>query len=114
MYEQFDIDLSAPLSLRQQAELDALEARPESEIDYSDIPELTDEFFEDAIRNPYMNPDQKLTSAMVDNDVLDWLKSDGPGYRIRINSILRDAMLRAQGKKAESEPAESQTIQQAA
>ena len=61
-----------------------------------------------------MNPDQKLTSAMVDNDVLDWLKADGPGYRIRINSIFRDAMLQAHSKKAGTELAESPNAQQAA
>ncbi len=86
----------------------------DSEIDFSDIPETTAADWEDAIRNPYMNPDQKLTSAMVDNDVLDWLKSDGPGYRIRVNAILRDAMLRAQGKNVDSQPTESQNAQQAA
>ena len=34
-------------------ELEKLAARPDSEIDLSDMPELTESFFKNAIRNPF-------------------------------------------------------------
>ena len=35
------------------------------------------------------------TTVRVDADVLAWLKSQGKGYQTRINTILREAMLRS-------------------
>ena len=34
-----------------------------------------------------------LTTVRLDADVLDWLKSKGPGHISRVNSILRSVML---------------------
>ena len=34
-------------------------------------------------------PPKASISLRVDADVLDWLKSQGPGYQTRINAILR-------------------------
>jgi uncharacterized protein (DUF4415 family) len=68
---------------------------PDSEIDTSDIPPLTDDFFHRAIRNPYYRPIKQSTTVRIDADVLAWLKSQGPGYQTRINSLLRAAMERS-------------------
>ncbi len=59
-------------------------------IDYSDIPELGDEFFK-AASMPWPQAKRQLT-IRLDSDVLDWLKSGGKGYQTRINHILRAAM----------------------
>jgi uncharacterized protein (DUF4415 family) len=32
-------------------------------------------------------------SARIDQDILEWLKSQGEGYQTRLNTILRIAML---------------------
>ena len=68
---------------------------PDSEIDTSDIPPLTDEFFRRAVRNPYYRAIKQSTTVRIDADVLAWLKAQGPGYQTRINSLLRAAMERS-------------------
>lgn len=87
-----------PLTEKQQAELAALAAMPDDQIDYSDIPPLTDEFWKNAVRNPFYKPTKTATTVRVDADVLMWLKSKGKGYQTRLNSILREAMLREIGR----------------
>lgn len=87
-----------PLTEKQKAELAALAAMPDDQIDYSDIPPLTDEFWKNAVRNPFYKPTKAATTVRVDADVLMWLKSKGKGYQTRLNSILREAMLREIGR----------------
>ena len=82
---------------RQKAELEALAKAPDEQIDYSDIPPLTSEFWKVAERGRFYKPIKKSTTVRVDADVLAWLKSQGKGYQTRINAILRNAMLRALG-----------------
>ncbi len=88
-----DLENLPPLSKDQEAELAALAARTESEIDYSDIPELTDKFWKNAVRNPFYKPTKTSTTVRIDSDVLHWLRSQGKGYQSRINAILRREML---------------------
>ena len=73
--------------------MNALAARPDSEIDTSDIPELTAEQWKKGIRGRFYRPVKRQITARVDADVLDWLKSHGKGYQSRINAILRREML---------------------
>ena len=82
------------LTAKQKAELAALLARADSEIDTSDIPPLTDDFWKSAVRNPFYKPTKTSTTLRVDSDILVWLKSQGKGYQTRINAILRKAMLK--------------------
>lgn len=84
------------LTEERKAELKALAQKPDSEIDYSDIPPLDDEFLEKAVSNPFFKPVKTSVSVRLDADVLAWLKSQGKGYQTRMNSILREAMLRAE------------------
>ena len=44
-------------------------------------------------------PRKQRISLRVDCEVVDWLKSKGPGYQTRINRILRRVM--TEGKKRE-------------
>ncbi len=82
-----------PLTDKQKAEIKATATLPDSTIDYSDIPPLSDEFWQKAVRNPFYKPTKTTTTLRVDSDVLVWLKSKGKGYQTRLNAILRDAML---------------------
>jgi uncharacterized protein (DUF4415 family) len=84
-----------PLTEKQIAHLKALAARPESEIDTSDIPELTAEQWKRGVRGRFYRPVKRQITARVDADVLEWLKSQGEGYQSRINAILRREMLAA-------------------
>lgn len=97
---RYELDLNnlPPLADEQKAELKALSEMPDSDIDFSDIALLDDAFWKNAARNPLYKPTKTSTTVRVDSDVLVWLKAQGKGYQTRMNTILRDAMLRS--KKA--------------
>lgn len=81
-----------PLTKRQRADLEKLRRMGDSAIDFSDIPELTEEQLAQATR---ARPPKKLIAARLDPDVVDWLKSLGTGeqgYSSHINAILRAVM----------------------
>jgi hypothetical protein len=43
----------SPLTLKQQRQVAALAAKPDTKIDYSDIPPLNARFWRNALRNPF-------------------------------------------------------------
>ena len=61
----------------------------EEEIDFSEIAELGEDFFREAIWHP---PAKKPVTIRIDEDVLDWFRGQGPGYQTRINRLLRKFM----------------------
>ena len=68
---------------------DKLSSMNDSDIDTSEIPELSDEFFQKAeLRIPV----KKTVTIRLDSDVLEWYKSQGKGYQTRINKLLRSYM----------------------
>jgi uncharacterized protein (DUF4415 family) len=73
--------------------LKKLAERPDSEIDYSDIPELTEEFWKNAIPSPFYRPVKEQVTVRLDADVIAWLRKKGAGYQTRMNALLRMAML---------------------
>jgi len=73
------------------SDLARIDRMKDSEIDYSDIPELTDEFFAKATPVAWP-PVKKQLTIRLDADVLEWLKRHGRGYQTRINRILRVVM----------------------
>ncbi len=89
-----------PMTEERKAELKTLADMPDSAIDYSDIPPLTKEFWQNAVSNPFYKPIKTHASVRIDSDVMAWLKSQGKGYQTRMNAILRDAMIRATHHKA--------------
>jgi uncharacterized protein (DUF4415 family) len=89
----YTLDTLPPLTETQRANLRALAARPDSEIDTSDAPELTKKQWRGAERGRFYRPLKQQITARVDADVLDWLKGQGKGYQSRINAILRREML---------------------
>jgi uncharacterized protein (DUF4415 family) len=80
-----------PKSLRK--ELAALAAKPESEIDFSDIPATTERDWRGAQRGKFYRPVKRQLTVRIDADVIEWLKSQGRGYQSRLNEILRAAMV---------------------
>jgi uncharacterized protein (DUF4415 family) len=78
------------LSRKQKKELQALSARPDSEIDLTDIPEIVD--WSGAVVGRFYRPIKKSLTIRIDADVLAWLRSQGKGYQTRINQLLRAAM----------------------
>lgn len=94
---RYEVNLSnlPPLTEKQKAEIKAVAAMPDSEIDYSDLPPLDNSFWKNAVRNPFYKPTKTSTTVRVDSDVLLWLKAQGKGYQTRMNEILREAMIRS-------------------
>ena len=66
---------------------EALEAMEDEGIDYSDIPPLTEEFFEKATLRIPASQAQRL--VQIDPDILKWFQAQGEEYRTLINSVLR-------------------------
>jgi uncharacterized protein (DUF4415 family) len=82
-----------PLTNLQQAELKVLAALSDADIDYRDIPPLTEEFWKNSTIGRFYRPTKTSTTVRIDSDVLAWLKAQGKGYQTRINAILRREML---------------------
>ena len=68
-------------------DLARLDAMRDEDIDYSDIPELTDTFWK------YMRvlrpAPKKMLSLRIDSDLLAWFRAQGKGYQTEINTVLR-------------------------
>jgi uncharacterized protein (DUF4415 family) len=66
-----------------------LDAMQDADIDYSEIPELTEEFFKAA--SVPLPPKKEQLTIRIDGDVLEFLKQE-QGYHTRINMVLRAYM----------------------
>ena len=83
--------ISDRLTAAQQAEIDALAALPDTEIDTRDMPEVRD--WSGARRGVFFRPIKKQLTLRIDADVIAWFKSHmphGEGYQTRINRALRE------------------------
>jgi uncharacterized protein (DUF4415 family) len=96
---RYSLETLPPLTKVQRTKLRALASRPETEIDLSDAPEMTNEQWKTAARGQFYRPVKQQITARVDADVLAWLKSHGKGYQTKINAILRREMLAAHNSK---------------
>jgi uncharacterized protein (DUF4415 family) len=82
--------------------------------DWAAVDALTDEQIEEAVRNDpdavpldfnwddavlVIPPKKKAISIRVDEDVLDYFKTDGDGYQRRMNAVLRSYMQQKKSKK---------------
>ena|SRR5437764_6850100 len=91
---------SRALTAAQRGKLAALASMPDDEIDYSDIPPLTEKFWENAVRNPFYRPVKQQLTVRLDADVIAWLRQQGTGYQTKLNALLRSAMLKDLKKSA--------------
>ncbi len=80
-----------PLTNRQKKALEGVARRQKragvSQINYSDIPALTDKQL-----TQFRRPPKKLVAVRLDADVFEWLQQFGAGYSTRINNVLRVVM----------------------
>jgi uncharacterized protein (DUF4415 family) len=84
-------DSSNPLTPDQIAELQALAALPDDQINTRDVPEQKD--WSGARRGVFFRPIKKQLTLRLDADVVDWFKTHAPngeGYQTSINSALRE------------------------
>ena len=66
--------------------LSEIESLPESAIDTSEIPELDDDFWENAQR---IIPENYV---QIEHEILEWFKGQGQDYHDQINTVLRAYM----------------------
>ena len=66
-----------------------IKSMKDRDIDFSDIPELKDDFFAEAFVWPGK---KKQITIRLDPDVVDFFKRKGQGYQTSINSVLRRYM----------------------
>ena len=91
----YELDLlnPPPPTEEQKEELRKLDNIRDEDIDFSDIPRLSDDFFKRGVRNPYYAKALKeQLTIRLDADILDWFKrhaKDGKGYQTDINKALR-------------------------
>ena len=86
---------SKALSAKQRAELKALAAVPEGQIDTRAIPEVKN--WSGAKRGMLYRPIKQQLTLRIDADVLEWFRnrsSKGRGYQTNINSALREHIQR--------------------
>src|ERR1035438_8824243 len=79
------------LSAKKRQELQRLAARPDREIDLTDIPEIQ-EIPSDAVIGRFYRPKKTTVTIRLDADVVAWMKASGEGYQTRINAYLRQLM----------------------
>ncbi len=79
------------LTTAQQAELKALAALPDEQINTSDVPEIKD--WSGARRGMFYRPVKRQLTLRLDADVVQWFRQhtpEGEGYQTRINRALRE------------------------
>ena len=71
-------------------QLEALDRLPDDQIDFSDIPEMTEEDF----KKPhwiglFYRPGKKSVTIRLDDDMVKWFKKQGKGWQTKMNWVLR-------------------------
>jgi len=79
------------LSAEKRKMLQKLAARPDREIDLTDIPEIQT-IPSDAVIGKFYRPKKTTVTIRLDADVVAWIKASGSGYQTRINAYLRQLM----------------------
>jgi uncharacterized protein (DUF4415 family) len=83
-----------PLTSKQLENLRRLSKQPDSEIDFSDIPEIKS-IPPGYVVGKFYRPRKTSLTMRLDADVVAWLRGTGEGYQTRVNSYLRELMQRS-------------------
>ena len=81
-----------------QAQIKALEALPDDQIDTTDAPEILD--WSDARRGVFYKPVKRQITLRLDADIIAWFKAntrEGRGYQTAINGALREHVRKEAG-----------------
>lgn len=84
-------ETSKGLTAKQKAQLEALAALPDDQINTDDIPEVRD--WSGARRGLFYRPLKQQITLRLDADLIDWFKTHHPpgeGYQTSINRALRE------------------------
>jgi uncharacterized protein (DUF4415 family) len=69
----------SPMTPARKRRLAQLAKRPDSEIDFSDIPPAKESFWKNAVRNPFYRPVKQQLTVRLDAHVVAWLRQQGEG-----------------------------------
>ena len=75
-------------------DFERLDAMTDQDIDFSEIPPITDEMFARGVLRPPLKvrePQEEVTFKL-DRDLAEWFRKQGPGYQLAINLVLRKHM----------------------
>ena len=89
------------ISIEQRERLERLAAKPEADIDTSDIPEVLD--WSGAVRGGLYRPRKEAITIRLDADLLAWFKDHaegGRGYQSEINRVLRQHVATTEKQQA--------------
>lgn len=81
------------LTREQKRQIAVVGRKGDADLDLSDAPEVVD--WTAAEVGKFSRPGKKPVTMRLDTDVVEWLKSYGPGYQTRVNHLLRHAMASA-------------------
>jgi len=90
---------SKQLTALQRADLEALAALPDDQIDLRDMPEITD--WSGAKRGVFYRPLKQQITLRLDADIVTWFRKHAPkgaGYQTNINLALREHVARKDRK----------------
>jgi uncharacterized protein (DUF4415 family) len=82
------------LSADLRAQLQAVAALPDDQINTNDIPEVQD--WSGAVRGKFYRPIKQRLTLRIDADIIDYFRKQAPrgGYQTAMNQALRASMLR--------------------
>lgn len=97
------------LTRAQKRDIEAVAAKKDRDIDFSDAPAVID--WSKAEIGKFYRPKKQPVTMRLDSDVVEWLKEEGPGYQTKANWLLRTAMLQMEGESLErSRPRRRRTV----
>ena len=83
------IDDVPPITSTEREELLALSKANTDAIDFSDIPLLPEDAFDNAVRGRFYRPTKQQLTLRIDKPTLDWFRTNAPtGYQTDINRVL--------------------------
>jgi uncharacterized protein (DUF4415 family) len=82
------------ISKKYGTDLERLRNMTDEDIDFSDIPRTTPEFWANGVVRKGLRPAfrKQQVTLRIDKDVLEFLKAEGEGYQTKINTLLRSYM----------------------
>jgi uncharacterized protein (DUF4415 family) len=71
----------------------------DADIDYSDIPETTDEQWKGAVRGPVLPLKERTITLALDTEVYEWLQKEAKGNAYLVNFVLKREAQRTRRNK---------------
>ena len=96
---RFERSQIPPMSEERKAELRALAQRPDSEIDFSDIPELTEDFWKNAKplaelhQMDKLEEDERELQGLFGQELVSWLLKHGKNHKAQLQKLLQQFAL---------------------